>query len=86
MRARKMMENLVFWCGAVATRKLEQRIVNWLAILVSWPSDLSIRQIDQESEIRQPKERHRLTVADGHTASNTPDLFRPPKLSGAGPG
>ena len=25
-------------------------------------------------------------VADGHTASNTPDLFRPPKLSGAGPG
>ena len=24
--------------------------------------------------------------ADGHTASNTPDLFRPPKLSGAGPG
>ena len=27
-----------------------------------------------------------LTFADGHTASNTPDLFRPPKLSGAGPG
>ena len=25
-------------------------------------------------------------VADGHTASNTPDLFRPPQLSGAGPG
>ena len=25
-------------------------------------------------------------IADGHTASNTPDLFRPPKLSGAGPG
>ena len=25
-------------------------------------------------------------VADGHTASNAPDLFRPPKLSGAGPG
>ena len=24
--------------------------------------------------------------ADGHTASNAPDLFRPPKLSGAGPG
>ena len=24
--------------------------------------------------------------AGGHTASNTPDLFRPPKLSGAGPG
>ena len=24
--------------------------------------------------------------ADGHTALNTPDLFRPPKLSGAGPG
>ena len=24
--------------------------------------------------------------ADGHTASNKPDLFRPPKLSGAGPG
>ena len=23
--------------------------------------------------------------ADGHTASNAPDLFRPPKLSGAGP-
>ena len=27
-----------------------------------------------------------LTFADGHTASNAPDLFRPPKLSGAGPG
>ena len=26
------------------------------------------------------------TTADGHTASNAPDLFRPPKLSGAGPG
>ena len=26
------------------------------------------------------------TIADGHTALNTPDLFRPPKLSGAGPG
>ena len=25
-------------------------------------------------------------VADGHTASNAPDLFRPPKLSNAGPG
>ena len=25
-------------------------------------------------------------VADGHTASNSPDLLRPPKLSGAGPG
>ena len=25
-------------------------------------------------------------LADGHTASNAPDLFRPPKLSGAGPG
>ena len=28
----------------------------------------------------------RLVFADGHTASNAPDLFRPPKLSGAGPG
>ena len=27
-----------------------------------------------------------MVVADGHTASNTPDLFRLPKLSGAGPG
>ena len=27
-----------------------------------------------------------LAVAGGHTASNAPDLFRPPKLSGAGPG
>ena len=27
-----------------------------------------------------------IIVADGHTASNAPDLFRPPKLSGAGPG
>ena len=26
------------------------------------------------------------SFADGHTASNAPDLFRPPKLSGAGPG
>ena len=25
-------------------------------------------------------------IADGHTASNAPDLFRPPKLSNAGPG
>ena len=27
-----------------------------------------------------------LPFADGHTASNAPDLFRTPKLSGAGPG
>jgi hypothetical protein len=27
-----------------------------------------------------------IPFADGHTASNAPDLFRPPKLSGAGPG
>ena len=27
-----------------------------------------------------------VVFADGHTASNAPDLFRPPKLSGAGPG
>ena len=27
-----------------------------------------------------------LDVASGHTASNAPDLFRTPKLSGAGPG
>ena len=27
-----------------------------------------------------------LVIAGGHTASNAPDLFRPPKLSGAGPG
>ena len=26
------------------------------------------------------------TLADGHTVSNAPDLFRPPKLSGTGPG
>jgi hypothetical protein len=25
-------------------------------------------------------------LADGHTESNAPDLFRPPKLSGSGPG
>ena len=28
----------------------------------------------------------RLVFADGHTVSNAPDLFRPPKLSGTGPG
>ena len=27
-----------------------------------------------------------IVIAGGHTASNAPDLFRPPKLSGAGPG
>ena len=27
-----------------------------------------------------------ISIAGGHTASNAPDLFRPPKLSGAGPG
>ena len=27
-----------------------------------------------------------IPFADGHTALNTPDLFRPPKLSSAGPG
>jgi len=27
-----------------------------------------------------------VTVADGHTVSNAPDLFRPPKVSGTGPG
>ena len=26
------------------------------------------------------------TIADGHTTSNAPDLFRPPELSGVGPG
>ena len=26
------------------------------------------------------------TIADGHTVLNTPDLFRPPKLSSTGPG
>jgi hypothetical protein len=26
------------------------------------------------------------SLADGHTTSNAPDLFRPPKLSGVGPG
>ena len=30
--------------------------------------------------------RRALFIAGGHTASNAPDLFRPPKLSGAGPG
>ena len=30
--------------------------------------------------------RETLDVASGHTASNAPDLFRTPKLSGAGPG
>ena len=25
-------------------------------------------------------------LADGHAVSNAPDLFRPPKLSGTGPG
>ncbi len=28
----------------------------------------------------------RMLLADGHTVSNAPDLFRPPKLSGTGPG
>ena len=32
------------------------------------------------------KQSPRLSLAGGHTASNAPDLFRPPKLSGAGPG
>ena len=32
------------------------------------------------------REAIRCFVAGGHTASNAPDLFRPPKLSGAGPG
>ena len=27
-----------------------------------------------------------VTAADGHTVSNAPDLFRPPKLSSTGPG
>ena len=27
-----------------------------------------------------------ITFADGHTVSNAPDLFRPPQLSGTGPG
>ena len=36
---------------------------------------------------RMPKEEGLISiVADGHTVSNTPDLFRPPKLSGTGPG
>ena len=31
-------------------------------------------------------QKNPMSCADGHTASNAPDLFRPPKLSGAGPG
>ena len=34
----------------------------------------------------QPWRAANTVLADGHTASNAPDLFRPPKLSGAGPG
>ena len=37
-----------------------------------------------------PKQRYvksaGFVVASGHTASNTPDLFRTPQLTGAGPG
>ena len=34
----------------------------------------------------QPETNKDIIVADGHTVSNAPDLFRPPKLSGTGPG
>ena len=34
----------------------------------------------------EPIWRGSVFLADGHTASNAPDLFRPPKLSNAGPG
>ena len=33
---------------------------------------------------RYAKDFASLTLADGHTASNAPHLFRPPKLSDAG--
>ena len=34
----------------------------------------------------QEAEGENTITADGHTTSNAPDLFRPPKLSGVGPG
>ena len=34
---------------------------------------------------RFPKSKRALDVADGHISPNTPDLFRPPKLSGEEP-
>ena len=38
----------------------------------------------RESCARSLRTAH--NFADGHTVSNAPDLFRPPKLSGTGPG
>ena len=37
-----MVQEIICWWGAVASRKPKQRIVRWPANLVSWPSDLGI--------------------------------------------
>jgi hypothetical protein len=52
------------------------------------PPSPGVKRVHQES-----KPLHKsfysccgFSLADGHTTSNAPDLFRPPKLSGVGPG
>ena len=57
------------------------------------PSCLLSRQLCRASEqlltlvrINVYKRCGKYKLADGHTVSNAPDLFRPPKLSGTGPG
>ena len=46
------------------------------------------RQTDRQTDRRLNHKcvLRNMTFADGHTVSNAPDLFRPPKLSGTGPG
>ena len=53
--------------------------------VTKWPSTV-LRSAPDAARSNQIISLARTNFADGHTASNTPDLFRPPKLSGAGPG
>ena len=61
----------VYVCACVCVCLCVGVYVNWM-----WKNNSSISFYLQKS----------LKFASGHTASNAPDLFRTPKLSGAGPG
>ena len=61
----------------------------WVFFLSEAALLFSARQSEQSWHVgprRKPERMQHTPFADGHTASNAPDLFRPPKLSGAGPG
>ena len=68
----------------VASRMHTHRYRLSQAILPSSELSASMAGISRQKTSPQPV--WTLAFAGGHTASNAPDLFRAPKLSGAGPG